>query len=634
MRFRVLAAVATAFLLSACGLGDLFTPKGDGGPIQPGRAVRGALEADDPKLPSGESADVWTFDAQAGERYVVRLTSSAFDPYLMAQGPGGLSVNNDDAGQNDRNSILDFTVTQAGQVSVTVTSYAAGESGDYRLTVERVNAAEQGRPRPLNLGGNARGELAAGGHQIESGEYAELYTFTGQAGQVVELRMTSSDFDPYIAITGPNGFSDFNDDDPAGGANSRLVTTLPAAGEYTVTATSYSPGQMGRYEIALSQSNAAAAAAFAQGGGASGSSIAVGEEARGTLQQGDNTLQSGEFIDTYRFIGQRGQRVRIDATSSDFDTYLILRPPGGAAQIDNDDGPDGRDARIEEVLPADGEYQIQVTSYQSGETGVYRLRVSQGQESARQANVQGGQRVIAVMVGISDYGGRANNLPNTDADARNLQAELQRQGVLNPSSVLLVNAEATRAGLERAMAQAAQAAGPDDVFLFFYSGHGNQVPTNATTEFDGKAETLVMRDGEVTDVQFAQMVGRIRARLSVIVLDSCFSGGFAREVINRPGVMGIFSSEEDLTSAVADRFQAGGYVSHFLREGLAGRADSNGDGLITAGELSTYMRRQFNTQVTDVEAETSDGQRNYQNLVIDRGGVQVDDPIIRLAARN
>ena len=82
---------------------------------------------------------------------------------------------------------------------------------------------------------------------------------------------------------------------------------------------------------------------------------------------------------------------------------------------------------------------------------------------------------------------------------------------------------------------------------------------------------------------------------------------------------------------MADKFQAGGYLSHFLRSGLDGTADENGDDLVTAGELSTYLRRQFQVEVADVEAETADGQRNYQNLVIDRGGVQVDDVIIRLA---
>ena len=107
---------------------------------------------------------------------------------------------------------------------------------------------------------------------------------------------------------------------------------------------------------------------------------------------------------------------------------------------------------------------------------------------------------------------------------------------------------------------------------------------------------------------------------------------FARNVVDRPGVMGLFSSEEDLTSAVASKFRAGGYLSHFLREGMVGGADLDGDRLVTAGELSTWLRRQFRVEVEDVESETQDGQRNYQNLVIDRGGVQVDDVIVRLPA--
>jgi hypothetical protein len=94
--------------------------------------------------------------------------------------------------------------------------------------------------------------------------------------------------------------------------------------------------------------------------------------------------------------------------------------------------------------------------------------------------------------------------------------------------------------------------------------------------------------------------------------------------------MGLFSSEEDLTSAVADKFEAGGYLAHFLRTGLAGDADGDGDQMVTAGELATYLRRQFTTQVENVEAQTAEGQRNYQNLVIDRGGVQIDDVILRL----
>lgn len=108
----------------------------------------------------------------------------------------------------------------------------------------------------------------------------------------------------------------------------------------------------------------------------------------------------------------------------------------------------------------------------------------------------------------------------------------------------------------------------------------------------------------------------------------------AGDVVTRPGILGLFSSEEDLTSAVAGKFQAGGYLSHFLRTALAGEADLGPrDGTITAGELSTYLRRQFASQAANVEAETMDNQHNYQNLVIERGGVKINDVVLALASR-
>jgi hypothetical protein len=52
--------------------------------------------------------------------------------------------------------------------------------------------------------------------------------------------------------------------------------------------------------------------------------------------------------------------------------------------------------------------------------------------------------------------------------------------------------------------------------------------------------------------------------------------------------------------------------------------------MMTAGEIATYVRRQFRRE-GEIGALTVDRQqRNYQNLVIERGGVQVNDVVLRL----
>lgn len=617
-------------------------------PLASGRPARGELARGDDTLQSGEYADDWSFTARRGQTYDLSLSSSAFDPYLIVRGPGGLSEDNDDdpAVRGSHDSRIRFTAPADGPVVVSATSYQSGETGAYTLSLGGAAATRPASPaaaaasdRAIRLGQTLDGRLGAGDRQLNSGEYINSYVLRGRRGQTLDLRLTSAAFDPYVAVSGPDDFSAFNDDDPAvtDGRNSRLVITLPADGDYRITATSYASGEQGAYRLAVLDGTGAAtppppAVRPSERASASGE-ITLGQAVSGSLDAGDDTLQTGEYVDHFRFTGHRGERVAVELTSSAFDAYTILTTPSGDQQ-ENDDARDGgHDSRLDTVLAEDGEYEVMVTSYAAGETGSYRFSVSPSLGSPRQATVQGGARVFAVMVGVSDYGDAQSHLDFTDEDAVKLAETLRTDGSLNDASVVLTNAEATVAGVRRAFAQVAAQAGPQDTFLFFFSGHGDQTDVTVSgLEPDGKSEAIVLRDGEISDGDMADLFGTLRTRLSLLVLDSCFSGGFARNVVDRPGVMGLFSSEEDLTSAVADKFQAGGYLSHFLRAGMGGEADGDGDRLVTAGELATYLRRQFRDQVENVESETQDGQRNYQNLVVDRGGVQVDDVIVRLPA--
>lgn len=621
MKLRTIAAIAALALAAACG------QFGAGG-LQAGQTVNGALDQSDMKADQGGLVDVYQLRGEQGEQYTLRLTSDVFDAYLFVRGPGALSQDNDDDGQS-YNSRLTFTFPETGVAQVYVTSFSRNAQGSYQLAIERASGGEptvvaDGQAPPVTAQQMA-GELAQGDAQLQSGEFVDTYPFNGVQGQIVELVLTSDQFDTYVAITGANNFNEFNDDDTANNTrNSRLQVTIPANGQYTIHVTSYAPGERGAYQLAINPGTG--------GGDLAGAAetFAPGQTMNGALQQGDETLQSGEFVDTFRFQGQQGQRVVIDMRSTQFDPYLILHAPSGA-QEDNDDATQGdtTHSRIETTLAESGEYRIGATSYQPGESGAYVVSLQQGVAPQVSAN-SSARRVFAVMVGISDYPGGGNDLPLTAEDARKMRDALQRQGALAPESVTLIDGQATRAALQQAIARVAAAAGPNDLFLFFYSGHGNQVRGRVdATEPDGKNETIEMVDGAVTDDELAQMFTQVRAQTALLVLDSCFSGGFARDVVSRPGVMGLFSSEEDLTSSVADKFQAGGFLSHFIQTALAGNADENRDRVITAGELSAYVRREFAREV-DVGAETQEGQRNYQFPVVERGAVQVDAPVFAL----
>ena len=486
-------------------------------------------------------------------------------------------------------------------------------------------------PQPIAIGQSISGELSSGDAQRRSGKYEDVYRIDGRRGQRIQLDLGSEAFDSYLVVTGPEGFNLANDDqEGAETTNSRLVLQFPSDGAYRVSVTSFRSGETGAYRLQASAPAANAAITMP----VAAQPIAIGAAVDGRLAQGDGRRGDGSFEDRYRFHAVRGQRVTISLSSSKMDTVLRLARPDGTEDVSDDtrlpNGETSTDSRLDTVLAEDGDYVVTATSYREGETGDYRLTLAPSPGHPRQIGVPGGARVIALLVGVSDYGGRTSDLPNTDDDARQLYESLRTAGLLHPASIVLTNEQATTKNVRDAFARAATAAGPNDTFLFFFSGHGDQVdvPVSAA-ELDGRSETIELRDAAMRDSELAPLFGSVRGRLSIVALDSCYSGGF-RNLISRPNVMGLFSSEEDLTSLVASQFKAGGFLAYFLREGLTGAADDDGDHIVTAGELSTYIRRRFRRE-GDIPATTREDENNYQNILVERGGLQVEDVVVRLA---
>ena len=116
-----------------------------------------------------------------------------------------------------------------------------------------------------------------------------------------------------------------------------------------------------------------------------------GSAVTGRLGQGSSVLPvDNSFFDLYAFEGKAGQRVQIDMTSREIDSYLILLDPNGDEVTQDDDGGGGPNSRIVATLPADGTYLLMANSYEAGQAGAYSLKAEA--TSARAGNVvnQGG----------------------------------------------------------------------------------------------------------------------------------------------------------------------------------------------------------------------------------------------------
>lgn len=105
------------------------------------------------------------------------------------------------------------------------------------------------------------------------------------------------------------------------------------------------------------------------------SQVARHESTLGSLSTDDPISLYGSHFDLYGLQLESAGEVRIDLTSTDFDSYLLVYLGDGTLIADNDDLDAGtRDASL--TLDLDpGCYRIEATSFAAGETGGYTLSV-------------------------------------------------------------------------------------------------------------------------------------------------------------------------------------------------------------------------------------------------------------------
>lgn len=471
------------------------------------------------------------------------------------------------------------------------------------------------------------GELAEGDATLDSGELVDEYPLVGVEGQLVRLHLSSPDFDTYLILVDPDGNAIENDDDERG--DSSIVTRLEQTGRHRILVTSYEPGETGRYALSIGRGEVQSLPAPQE--------IALGSRLAGRLEDGDELLAEGELADRYVFRAEAGTPIDVIMSSGEIDTYLVLWFPDGTVLSSDDDWEDSSRSRLELTLPQTGTYELVATSYMAAEVGAYRLSVERSAAAVAPPLRGAAGRTLALSVGISDYGGRASDLDNTAEDARALERVLLRRvGVAPADSVLLVDDEATVGRFRASLAALAGRMTAADQLVLFFSGHGGRVRRSSyqAADPDGVDETLSFYDADLTDDELAAALDSVPGRI-LVILDSCFSGGFAKDVISAPGRMGIFSSEEDVTSQVASKFRAGGFLAAFLIAALEGEwADNDGDGHLTALELSHYLHERYRTDVKgsgpDDFVLTDDRRLGYQRLVVDRGSIGPADVIFRL----
>jgi hypothetical protein len=253
----------------------------------------------------------------------------------------------------------------------------------------------------------------------------------------------------------------------------------------------------------------------------------------------------------------------------------------------------------------------------------------------------------AVVYGVGEYDPlhTLNNLPYSAGDALAMDGLLGDQGY---TVTVRTDSAATKANLLSDLAAAAAAVTEDDLFLFYYAGHGGQIPFLQGTENEGSGSLdewiylhgsivyvsgpdddplsyAVDPDQTFNDDQLASALRSIPCLKKVVILDACNSGGFIGDSPEADGIPPAYGGDDDgwLASlgeaiSVYANFDGGGFdippelalviaaageqevawtgglgphhvLTYFLLDTPV-EGDRNRDGYVTVSEAYAYIR--------------------------------------------
>lgn len=346
-----------------------------GGPISIGSTVTGQLTSDVPVVQ-------YTFDATAGQVVTISLNSDEFDSYLTLNDAVGNFLTFDDDGGGGLNARIDsYAIPADGTYIIYVTSTDGTGTGSFTLSLEasqglphtevftpepttteiaptelpptEVTPVNTGEGQPIEFGQTVTGSL-------DSSQTFSLYTFQGEAGDVVVITMSASGFAPYVYLTEPNLDYTLASSSSDSSATTTVLGpfTLSDSATYTVNATSYYGDGAGSYTLRVDRVSVTA--------------VNIGDTA--SLTVGGDTPR--QFVS---FQGNPGDALDIAVDSAgSVDTQLTVLSPSGYQIASDDDSGRGFDPEILRlILTESGTYYVVISAPEGSDAGDIQLSVTE-----------------------------------------------------------------------------------------------------------------------------------------------------------------------------------------------------------------------------------------------------------------
>jgi uncharacterized caspase-like protein len=232
----------------------------------------------------------------------------------------------------------------------------------------------------------------------------------------------------------------------------------------------------------------------------------------------------------------------------------------------------------------------------------------------------------AVVIGVGQY--QSPDIPDLEFARSDAQAvyDFLKSDAAGPFDdvLFLADDKATGAAMREALFVFLQQADWNDLVVIYYAGHGAPDPNRPDNLYllptDADVNALASTGFPMWDVKTA-LRRQIAAERVLVIADACHSAGTADgETVGGGGPNAIAGGFSELftpsrrlimTAANTNEFSledsrwgGHGVFTHFLLDGLEGKGDENGDGIVSFTELFDYVANNVRT--------ATDGRQNPQ----------------------
>jgi hypothetical protein len=221
----------------------------------------------------------------------------------------------------------------------------------------------------------------------------------------------------------------------------------------------------------------------------------------------------------------------------------------------------------------------------------------------------------AVIIGINKY---ANFLPLKYAvdDAREFYRYLVEVNKVSKDKIwLILDEEATLDKIRSILGtRLRRSAGKEDTVIIYWAGHGAIESDSTSVDGDGLEKYILPHNADLKDlytsampmVEIARIFQRISSERLVFITDTCYSGATGGRTVPvlgvRTNISGAFlerisqgrgrvvltASDANEVTVESDDLRHGVFT-YYLLEGLRGKADLDGNGIITVDEVYRYV---------------------------------------------